>query len=65
MSEKGKVYTVKVSSPDHLNRDLFKSETAAIEIPELGCEVVSGSLGGVLSTVEGILEKVAWDDSDD
>lgn len=59
ISDKGKIYTIKVQKPEDLNRDLFKSESAQITIPELGCEVVSGSLGGVLSTVEGILEKVA------
>ena len=64
MSEKGKLYTIKVSNPEDLNRDLFKSETAGIEIPELGVEVVSGSLGGVLSTVEGILEKVGLSNLD-
>lgn len=58
--EKGKIFTIKISKPDDLNRDLFKSETAEISIPELGLEVVSGSLGGVLSTVEGILEKVGF-----
>lgn len=58
ISDKGKVYTIKVEKPEDLNRDLFKSETAEIEIPEIGCTVVSGSLGGILSTVEGVLEKV-------
>lgn len=58
VSDKGTVYTIKVTEPDHLNRDMFKSETAEIEIPEIGCTVVSGSLGGVFSTVEGVLEKV-------
>lgn len=56
--EKGRVYTINVKTIDDLNRDLFKSETAEIEIPEIGCVVVSGSLGGILSTVEGVLEKV-------
>lgn len=58
ISELAKKYTIKVDKPDDLNRDLFKSETAEIEIPEIGCTVVSGSMGGVLSTVEGLLEKV-------
>lgn len=58
ISAKGMKYTIKVTNPDHLNRDIFKSESAEIEIPEIGCTVVSGSLGGVFSTVEGLLEKV-------
>jgi len=63
ISDKGKVYTIKVDKPEDLNRDLFKSETAEIEIPEIGCTVVSGSLGGILSTVEGVLEKVFFNNS--
>jgi len=57
--EKGSKYTLKVEGEAEFNRDLFKSETAAIFIPEIGVEVVGGSLGGVYSTVEGILEKVS------
>lgn len=56
--DKGKLYTIKVNHPDDLNRDLFKSESAEVEIPEIGCTVVSGSMGGILSTVEGVIEKV-------
>lgn len=58
ISEKATKYTITVNSDDEINRDLFKSETAAIHIPEIGLEVVSGSLGGVYSTVEGLLEKM-------
>lgn len=58
ISDKGMKYTINCSDPESLNRDLFKSESAEIEIPELGCVVVSGSLGGVFSTVEGVLEKM-------
>ena len=53
-------YTMKIDTPEDLNRDLFKSESAGVEIPELGLELDAGSLGGVFSTVEGILEKVAF-----
>jgi zinc finger protein len=41
-----------------MDRDIFKSETAEIEIPEIGVVVVSGSLGGVYSTIEGLLDKM-------
>ncbi len=58
ISEKGKVYTINVREADDINRDVFKSESAGVEIPELGCSVVAGSLGGIFSTVEGVLEKV-------
>ena len=58
ISEKGRRITVHVKSDEDINRDLFKSESAQIIIPEIGCTVESGSLGGVYSTVEGVLEKM-------
>jgi len=58
VSQKGTVYTIKIDKPENLSRDLFKSESAEVEIPEIGCTVVTGSLGGVFSTVEGVLEKM-------
>jgi zinc finger protein len=40
---------------EDLKRDLFKSETAGISIPELELELAHGTLGGVYTTVEGVL----------
>lgn len=37
---------------------MFKSETAGVSIPELDLELCHGTLGGVYTTVEGLLEKV-------
>lgn len=54
----GKIIKLKVESVQDLKRDLFKSETAGLEIPELELELSSGTLGGVYTTVEGILEKI-------
>lgn len=58
ISEKGKKITYKVECEEDMNRDIFKSETAEIIIPELGLTIVSGSLGGVYSTVEGLFVKM-------
>jgi zinc finger protein len=58
MSEKATKFTLKVDSWKDLNRDIFKSETASICIPELDFETDSGSLGSMFTTVEGILEKI-------
>lgn len=58
ISKQGRKVTIYVKEEKDLNRDLFKSESAEIEIPEVGCTVVAGSLGGVYSTVEGLLEKM-------
>lgn len=57
--DKATKYEVRVEKPEDMNRDIFKSESAEIEIPEIGCTVVSGSLGGVYSTIEGLIEKVS------
>jgi zinc finger protein len=51
----GKIITLNVESVEDLKRDLFKSETAGLKIPELELELSSGTLGGVYTTVEGIL----------
>lgn len=63
---KGTRITLKNPNPQDLKRDLFKvpshiiqSETCALEIPELELELDYGTLGGCLTTVEGLLEKVA------
>lgn len=57
-AEKGVRHVLKCSTIEDLNRDVLKSETAAIIIPELNLEVVHGSLGGRFSTIEGLLKQV-------
>jgi ZPR1 zinc finger protein len=58
VSSTGKRWELKVLSPDDMHRDLIKSKTAKVEIPELGFEMVSGSLGGLYTTVEGLLKQI-------
>lgn len=58
ISDKGRKVLIRVNKPDDLNRDIFKSESAEITINELALTIVSGSLGGVFSTVEGLLVKM-------
>ena len=43
---------------EDLNRDIFKSETSKIVIPEIGFETDEGSLGSLFTTVEGIIDKI-------
>lgn len=43
---KGKRITLKVTSEEDLNRNVLKSETGIVTIPEHGIVVGSGSLGG-------------------
>ena len=54
----GSEVTLRVESERDLARDILKGESASIQIPELDVELSSGSLGGVYSTVEGLMQKV-------
>lgn len=47
-----------VSSAEDFGREVLKSDTAGIAIPELELELEEGSLDGVYSTVEGLLKKL-------
>jgi len=57
-SEKAKRITLKVNHEDDLQRDLFKSETAIIKVPEIELELTLGDVGGIYTTVEGLVEQV-------
>eukprot|EP01103_Thecamoeba_quadrilineata_P015694 TRINITY_DN5037_c0_g1_i1.p1 TRINITY_DN5037_c0_g1~~TRINITY_DN5037_c0_g1_i1.p1 ORF type:complete len:450 (-),score=70.62 TRINITY_DN5037_c0_g1_i1:1556-2905(-) len=54
----GRRISILVDSAEDLNRDLLKSETALVEIPELGLELQSGTLGGRFTTIEGFMELI-------
>ncbi|CBK24796.2 uncharacterized protein [Blastocystis hominis] len=43
---------------EDLRRDVLKSDTAAVYIPELDLELEAGSLGGMYTTVEGLLTQI-------
>lgn len=58
ISEKGRCFTLSVRDPGDLKRDVLKSETASVEVPELELEVTTGTLGGLITTVEGLLLKI-------
>jgi zinc finger protein len=58
ISEKGTKLTLKVENNDDLNRDVFKSETSKILIPEIGFESSDGSIGSMYTTIEGIIDKL-------
>eukprot|EP00743_Colponemidia_sp_Colp-15_P001509 GILK01001649.1.p1 GENE.GILK01001649.1~~GILK01001649.1.p1 ORF type:complete len:514 (-),score=98.17 GILK01001649.1:93-1592(-) len=55
---KGKRTTCAVQSRTDLSRDVLKSETSSVSIPELELELTAGSLGGLYTTVEGLLVKI-------
>lgn len=58
ISDKALRIILKVQSTDDLSRDILKSDTASIIIPELELELQSGTLGGKYTTVEGILNDI-------
>ena len=59
--EKGKKITLHVNAPSDLGRDILKSESCALECPELNLSVNPGTLGGRFTTVEGLLTQVRDD----
>ncbi|KAK7434181.1 nucleolar zinc-finger protein [Stygiomarasmius scandens] len=58
ISAQGKRITLKVEDKEDLSRDILKSETAGLTIPEIDLVLTHGTLGGRFTTVEGILEQV-------
>ncbi|XP_011191057.2 zinc finger protein ZPR1 [Zeugodacus cucurbitae] len=55
IEETGIRFEVKVENKEDLTRDVLKSETCSLKIPELECEVGPSALGGRFTTIEGIL----------
>ncbi|XQJ26323.1 zinc-finger protein ZPR1, putative [Leishmania guyanensis] len=58
INAKGLRLTLHVKSEDDLKRDVLKSETATLIIPEVHLELSPGTLGGFFSSVEGTISQV-------
>lgn len=58
ISDKGKRITLKITDMEDLSRDILKSETCGLSIPEIDLELTQGTLGGRFTTVEGLLRQV-------
>ncbi|XP_062513023.1 zinc finger protein ZPR1-like [Corticium candelabrum] len=58
VSEFGQRVTLKMTSKEDLSRDVLKSETAVVLIPELDVEVYCCSMGGKFTTLEGLLHDI-------
>lgn len=56
--EKGRRIVLKVTDADDLKRDVLKSETCHLIIPELSLDLTPGTLGGRFTTLEGLLTQV-------
>ncbi|KAJ3038158.1 hypothetical protein HDV00_000958 [Rhizophlyctis rosea] len=58
ISEKGKRITLNMTDAEDLSRDILKSETCGLSIPEVELELHAGTLGGRFTTVEGLLTQI-------
>lgn len=58
LSDGGTKIKFDVKKPVDLNRDVFKSDTTYLEIPEVDLELQPGTLGSMYTTVEGLLDKI-------
>ncbi|XP_071702184.1 uncharacterized protein [Rutidosis leptorrhynchoides] len=56
---KGKKVTLLVKNVEDLSRDVIKSDTASVKIPEINLELAGGTLGGLVTTVEGLITKIS------
>ncbi|NWR59205.1 ZPR1 protein, partial [Bucorvus abyssinicus] len=50
--------TLRITDPADMTRDILKSETCSVEIPELEFELGMGALGGKFTTLEGLLKDI-------
>lgn len=55
---KGKKITLRVQNAQDLTRDVIKSDSASVKVPELELELSCGTLGGMVTTVEGLIVKI-------
>ncbi|XP_006642368.2 zinc finger protein ZPR1 [Lepisosteus oculatus] len=56
--ELGTRITLHLTDPSDMSRDLLKSETCGVHIPELEFELGMAAVGGKFTTVEGLLKDV-------
>ncbi|XP_023600086.1 zinc finger protein ZPR1 isoform X3 [Myotis lucifugus] len=50
--------TLRITDPSDMTRDLLKSETCSVEIPELEFELGMAIFGGKFTTLEGLLKDI-------
>ncbi|XP_058488323.1 zinc finger protein ZPR1 [Solea solea] len=56
--ELGTKITLHITDPSDMTRDLLKSETCSVLIPELEFELGMAALGGKFTTLEGLLQDI-------
>ena len=60
-SEKGNKFTLQVICHNDMQRELIKSGTCSVLVPELDLELTPGTLGTQFTTVEGLLRLMLQD----
>ncbi|OMJ15544.1 Zinc finger protein zpr1 [Smittium culicis] len=58
ISERGTKISLTLTTPEDLSRDILKSETCGLNIPEIDLQLTYGTLGGRFTTIEGLLRQV-------
>jgi zinc finger protein len=58
ISEKATRIVFKVEKDTDLNREVYKSDTCIVAIPEVDFAMAPGTLGSIYTTVEGLLDKI-------
>ncbi|XP_042235122.1 zinc finger protein ZPR1-like isoform X2 [Homarus americanus] len=61
VSDMGKRITLRLTDPSDLARDILKSETCELKIPDLDLHVGGGLIGGKFTTLEGLLNDIHED----
>nr|XP_027193611.1 zinc finger protein ZPR1 homolog [Dermatophagoides pteronyssinus] len=56
--DKGAKWTLNVTCIEDLSRDILKSDSASISLPSLELDLEPGTLGGVFTTIEGLLVRI-------
>lgn len=59
ISEKATKITFNALKAEDVNRDVFKSDTCYLRIPEIDLELQPGTIGSVYTTMEGLCDKIA------
>ena len=59
IQEKGEIVTLRMSCGDDLNRQIIKSDSCSMTIPQLELEIPPGTQRGSMSTIEGMLKRAA------
>ena len=59
IQEQGQKISLRVESTKDLDRQLIKSDSCAIQVPELGLEIPTETQKGTLNTIEGFIKVAA------